>query len=237
MWVDRSGEEEPLAAAARDYLSLSLSPDGTRAAVGLGSDSGNADVWVSELARGTLTRVTTDAALDTRPLWDPDGRSVVFVSDRDGPLAVYRKAADGTGTAEPLVTFDEAVTGITPYDWSADGSRLFVDAILPETGRDVGMVSVEEPGTWEPLIHTAARELSPAISPDGRWLAYTSDETGRNEIYVVRFPELEARRPISVGGGSGPTWSADGSELIYLRTPGGGGTGCGHARATRHRRG
>ena len=219
VWVDRAGGEEPLAVPARDYFTHSLSPDGTRAAVNLLDDSGNRDVWVSELARGTLTRVTTHAAVDTRPLWHPDGQSVVFASFRDGPLALFRKAADGTGTAEPLVTFDESVTFITPYDWSPDGARLFVDAVLPETGSDVGMVSLDGPGTWEPLIQTAATEWSPALSPNGRWLAYTSNETGQQEVYVQRFPELDGRQVISVGGGASPNWSADGREIIYLRAP------------------
>ena len=164
--------------------------------------------------------MTTHAARDVRPLWHPDGQSVVFASTRDGPLALFRKAADGTGTAEPLVTFDESVTLITPYDWSPDGARLLVDAVLPETGSDVGMVSLDGPGTWEPLVQTAATEWSPALSPNGRWLAYTSDVTGQQEVYVQRFPELDGRQVISVGGGASPNWSADGRELICL-APGG----------------
>ena len=116
---------------------------------------------------------------------------------------------------------EESVSSIYPYDWSPDGTTLFLYATLPETGRDVGMVSIEGPGTWEPLIQTAAMEWAPTLSPDGRWLAYTSNETGRNEVYVQRFPELEDRRPISVGGGYRPTWSPDGRELLYLRAPAG----------------
>ena len=221
VWVDPSGREEPLATPADNYVSLSLSPDGTRAAVSILDGSGNRDVWVSELARGTLTRQTTDDAFDGRPLWHPDGRRVAFQSDRNGQPEVFWQAADGSGTAERLLTIDASVGDIVPYDWSPDGAALFVHALLPETGTDVGMVSIEGPGTWEPLIQTAANEGIPTISPNGRWLAYSSNETGRYEVYVVRFPELEGKQVISVGGGFFTNWSTDGSELIYLRGPSG----------------
>ena len=112
-------------------------------------EAGNRDVWVSELARGTLTRLTTDDAFDGRPLWHPDGRRVVFRSDRNGQPELFWQAADGSGTAERLLTIDEAATDIIPYDWSPDGTTLFVVALLPGTGFDVGMVSTEGPGTWE----------------------------------------------------------------------------------------
>ena len=219
VWVNLDGEEEALAAPAETYVSLSLSPDGRSAALGVVDESGNLDVWVSELARGTLVRLTTDEAMDAEPLWHPDGRQVAFVSDRSGQPEVFWQAADGSGTAERLLAFDDAVTALNPYDWSPDGATLFVHAALPETGRDVGMVSVEGHGTWEPLIQTAAFEGAPTISPDGRWLAYTSNVTGGNEVYVQRFPQLEGRHAISVGGGFGPIWSDDGRELLYLRQP------------------
>ena len=218
VWVDREGREARTAAPLRPYLSISVSPDGTRAASAL-QDGGTVDVWVSELARGTLTRITTDEGFDGNPLWSPDGSRVAFASNRNGRPEVFWKSADGSGTAELLLTMDESVTDIYPYDWSPDGTTLFLHATLPGTGRDVGMVSVGGPGTWEPLIQTAANEWAPTLSPDGRWLAYTSNETGRNEVYVQRFPELDDRRPISVGGGSRPAWSPDGRELLYLRTP------------------
>ena len=217
VWVDRRGEEEPLATRADNYVTLHLSPDGARAAVSILDGSGNSDVWVSDVVRGTLTRLTTDDAFDGRPLWHPDGRRVAFRSDRNGQPEVFWQAADGSGTAERLLTIDESVTDIVPYDWSPDGATLFVSATFRETGSDVGMVSIEGPGTWEPLIQTAARETWPTISPDGRWLAYASNETGSFEVYVQRFPELEGKQPISVGGGTLPHWSADGSELFYGR--------------------
>ena len=217
VWVDRRGEEEPLATRADDYVTLHLSPDGARAVVSILDGSGNSDVWVSELARGPLTRLTSDDAFDGRPLWHPDGRRVAFRSDRNGQPEVFWRAADGSGTAERLLTIDESVTDIVPYDWSPDGGMLLVTAEFPETGFDVGMLSTERPSTWDPLLQTASREVWPTISPNGRWLAYASDETGSFEVYVQRFPELEGKQPISVGGGTLPHWSADGSELFYGR--------------------
>ena len=219
VWVDHDGEEEPTAAQAAAYNSLSLSPDGRSAAVAVVDGGGNPDIWVSDLARGTLTRLTTDEATDAYPLWHPDGRRVAFVSDRSGQLEVFWQAADGTGIPERLLAFDEAVSQVTLHDWSADGATLFLGAMLPETGPDVGMVSIEGTGTWEPLIQTAAGESAPAISPNGRWLAYSSNVTGVWEVYVERFPDLEGRQLISIGGGDNPAWSDDGRALLYLRRP------------------
>ena len=114
------------------------------------------DIWVSELARWTLTRLTTDEAFDGNPLWSPDGRRVAFASLRNGQPEVFWQAADGSGTAKRLLTMDESVIAITPYDWSPDGGTLFVSVNFPETIYDVGMVSAEGAGTWKPLIQTAA---------------------------------------------------------------------------------
>ena len=215
VWVDREGQEERTAAPLQPYVTLSLSPDGTRAASVL-QDGGNLDVWVSELARGTLTRLTTDEGFDGNPLWSPDGRRVAFASNRNGQPEVFWKSADGSGTAELLVTMDESVSSIYPYDWSPDGTTLFLHWTLPETGRDVGMVSMEGPGTWEPLIHTVAEEWAPTLSPDERWLAYTSDETGRNEVYVQRFRSLKTgARSLSAAATSprGPPTAASSSTF------------------------
>ena len=218
VWVDRGGQEELLTLPARDYDTLSLSPDGTRAAVVAGGDDGNVDVWVSELARGTLTRLTTRPGVDTYPLWSPDGQRVVFMSTEDGRVTLYQQAADGSGTPERLLT-DETMTDLVPYDWSPDGETLFLTGVSPDTDRDVGMVASDGSGTWTPLVQTPARDLAPAISPDGRWLAYASNESGLYEVYVQRFPEMLGRQQVSVGTGHRPHWSDDGRELFYLRAP------------------
>ena len=220
VWVDRRGQEERLTLPARDYETLSLSPDGTRAAVIAGEDGGNTDVWVSDLARGTLTRLTTQPGVDTYPLWSPDGQRVVFTSVEDGRATLSWQAADGSGTPERLFT-DERMTDFVPYDWSLDGETLFLTAVSPDTGRDIGMVSSDGSGIWEPLVQTPVDEMSPALSPNGRWLAYASWESGRAEVYVQRFPELRGRQQVSVGSGHRPHWSEDGRELFFLRAPSG----------------
>ena len=216
LWVDLDGQEEPLSTPARNYRSVVLSPDGRQALLEI-EEEGGSDVWVTEMARGTLTRITTDPGLDSSPLWSTDGRRVVFSSNRSGRVELLWKAADGTGTAETLASFDEAVSLVRPYSWSPDGSVLAIEVSNPDTGSDVGLVSVDGTGDWEPLIQTAANEEEPVISPDGRWIAYASDETGELQVYVQRFPDLGDRRQVSVGFAHHLTWSRDANALIYLR--------------------
>ena len=219
LWVDGDGREESLGVPLVGITTLSLSPDNRSAAFGQIDVSGNIDVWTSDLSRGTLTRVTAHDAADGSPLFSRDGRRIAFQSGRDGNSALFWKSADGTGSAELLLTIDASTGNVIPWDWSSDGSTLFLHAEFAQIGRDIGMVSIEGgPGSWEPLIQTPANEWSPVLSPNGRWLAYTSDETGYNEIYLQRFPELTDRHQISVGGGIRPEWSANGDALIYLRT-------------------
>ncbi len=172
---------------------------------------------MTELARGTLTRITSDPGVDSSPLWSPDGRRAVFSSDRSGHIELLWKAADGTGTVETLASFDEAVRSVRPGSWSPDGSALVIEVTNPDTSRDVGLVSIDGTGDWEPLIQTAANEKEPVISPDGRWIAYASDETGEFQVYVQRFPDLGDRRQVSVGYAHRLTWPRDSNALIYLR--------------------
>ncbi len=218
VWVDREGREDPLGLPLENYYWPRVSSDGTRVAVSM-NDPDNEDVWVSELVRGTLTNLTTDAARDNLPLWVPDGERVVFTSGRENNrLAFFWKLADGTGPVEQLL-MGETSGFFRPWDWSADGQTLVFgyQGTGGDTGADIGVLAMEGEGRWEPLLQTAAREGSPAISPDGDWIAYTSDQTGRFEVYVERFPELGERRQISIDGGRAPTWSPVGRELFYRR--------------------
>ncbi len=211
MFVGRDGTSETLTVPAHDYLDLVLSPDQTRVAVQI-ADGANADVWVAEIARGTLTRVTRDAGFDGSPLWSADSKTVVYASSRDQQWMLHRKAADGTGEAEVVATFPKGVGSVRPYSWSRDGTMLLV-----EVNSDIGVVPTGGKGELKPLIRTSAFEGQPAVSPDGRWVAYQSNESGSGEVYLQRFPDLGDRRAISTSGGHMPTWSRDGSELFYLR--------------------
>jgi len=212
VWVDRQGREEPLTLAPGGYLWPRLSPDGTQVAVGID----NQDVWVSDLARGTLSRVTTAPEIDNVPIWTPDGEHLVFASMREGNAryGFFRKRADGTGTAEKLLTSEVHEGHFKSYGWSPDGMRMIFDYGSPPA-LDIGVLTMGGDETWEPLLHSEANEAAPALSPDGQWIAYSSDQTGRCEVYVQRFPDLGDRRPISTNGGAAAIWSPDGHTLFY----------------------
>ena len=172
VWVDREGREEPLSLPPRAYTRVAVSPDGARAAVVI-EEPDNNDVWTSELARGTLIKVTTDPANDDAPLWTPDGRQLVFSSNRDGLVGLFRKMADGRGDVEQLVTLEGVLT-VSAYDWSPDGTELLFNARTPEHSFDVNVLSMEGERSWTPLLQTVVNEGSPALSPDGSWVAYNS---------------------------------------------------------------
>ena len=212
VWVDREGREEPLSLPPGGYIFPRVSPDGARVAVGMASPEGN-NVWISDVARGTLSILTPDPTTDQFPLWTPDGEKVVFWSDTQPP-GLFWRAADASGEGELLMERED-VTTLLPHAWSPDGNELIFDYLAPGTGFDVGVLSMVGERSWKPLLNSAAGERSPALSPDGAWIAYSSNETGQEEVYVERFPELGSREPISTGGGRAPVWSPDGRELFY----------------------
>ena len=172
-WMRATGEVTPTAAPPRNYGDMRISPDGTRIAVEVFDPESAVDVWIWHLDDGPLARLTFDDAGDSAPLWTPDGERVVFSSDRDGG-GLFWKAADGTGEVERLL---ESRNQPRPWGWSTDG-RLVFDQ-LPG---DIGVVTVEGDRTVEMLFETEFREREPAVSPDGRWIAYRSDETGSGQI-------------------------------------------------------
>jgi len=222
VWVDRQGREEFLDVEARPYTRPRLSPDGTRVAVEIVGDDGTSSIWVADATRGTLGRVT--AGEGSSPVWTSDGQQVVFASLGDGEPGLFRQSADGTGEVERLVNI-EATRSPRTGNWSPDGSRLVFDVQLPgNASTDFGVLTMEGERVWTPLLDTEEREIVPVISPDGQWIAYASTGPGQDglEVYVQRFPELGQRQPISTDGGMDPTWSADGRELFYLGSRGGG---------------
>ena len=202
-WVDRNGDEERLPAPPRAYEQTRVSPDGTRVAVSI-DDGDNTDIWLWDLDRKTTTQLTFDEGVDDFPLWTPDSARVVFRSTRDGG-GLFWKAADGTGRVEQL---KEGLA--RPYAWAADGRLVFDQAA------DIGVLTMEGERTVEMLLDAEFNETHPALSPDGRWLAYLSDEAGEPRIYVKPFPNVDdGRWNVSLGNGRFPVWSPDGRELFY----------------------
>ena len=217
VWVDREGNEEPVPAPLRAYSSVRLSPDGQQV-VSQVSDPDNQDVFIWNLARETLTRFTFAPGPDAFPIWTPDGSRVVFASPRDGSFSLYSKAADGTGAVERLTTSQGDVH--TAASWSPDGEMLVINAARQEVGgeADVGVLSMDGDHTIEWLLDTEFREACPEVSPDGRWIAYDSDESGQSEVYVRPFPNVEdGKWQISRAGGLSPVWAPDGRELYFHR--------------------
>jgi serine/threonine protein kinase len=217
VWVDRKGKEEPLAIAPNRYHGLSISPDGTSVALTVETNN-NTDIWTWDLVRSTLTRLTRDAGGNHAPVWTPDGKRIAFSSNPSGDSArgdIYWKAADGTAKEERLTSAQNQF--MHPGSWSRDGKNLITrDFLMPSLNSDIGAISMEGDRKWKPLLKDQYNELQPKISLNGRWIAYTSDESGQNEVYVRPFPEVDKmRRQVSTSGGDSPLWSRDGREIFY----------------------
>jgi serine/threonine-protein kinase len=215
--VDRQGREQRLNAPARAYFSLRLSPDGARVALDI-RDQDN-DIWTWEIQRQTLTRLTFDRSGDTFPIWTPDGRRVVFGSARAGANNLYWQPADGSGMVERLTT---SALNQFAMSFSPDGKQLVVTEQAGATGNDLSLVVLDGKNQSTPLLQTTFTEGLGELSPDGRWLAYQSNESGADEVYVRPFPAVNAggRWQISTGGGTKPVWARNGRELFHLDAKG-----------------
>ncbi len=215
LWVDRKGTSEPIADAPGWYDAPRLSPDGRHVAVTVGDEAAKRTIWLLDLntnARAPLTQAGTNST----PVWSPDGSRIAFAATGSGSVDIYSKAANGSGEPELLLAKDLPQY---PGSWSPDGQRLVFWEVDPNGLADLWMLSMTS-GRPSPLIATPFNESWPDISPSGDWLAYLSDESGRDEVYVVAFPHGNQRLRVSVDGGGYPIWSADGKELFY-RQPGG----------------
>jgi serine/threonine-protein kinase len=218
VWVNRDGREESLAAPARPYSYPRVSPDGTQVAVDV--RDAESDIWVWSLERATLTRLTFDPLFDRFPLWSPDGRRIVFSSQRDGSRGnVFWQMADGTGQPDRVVEDGNNNSQVFPTSFSPDGMRLLVYGDPDNTQKDdVGIVSLEAGSTRvvTPLLKTMFDERNAEVSPDGRWVAYESDESGQLQVYVRPFPTVDGGRwQVSTSGGMQPLWARNGRELFY----------------------
>jgi serine/threonine protein kinase/Tol biopolymer transport system component len=223
-WVDCEGREEKLNAPRRIYLWPKISPDGTRMALGIYNiEDRVVDIWIWDFRRESLTRLTHDGA--NTPLWTPDGKKIVYGATLDDVQTTYWRNADGTGKVEKL--YSEANRTLIPWSFTSDGKYLVVsviegEATVENNNWDVGILSMEGNHELKPLLHEEYIEATPQISPDGQWIAYTSNAaTGEamkgNEVYLQPFPDVDKGKwQVSNSGGGSPRWSPDSRELYYL---------------------
>jgi Tol biopolymer transport system component len=207
-WVDRTGREESLDAPPRYYLTPRLSPDGRRIALVI--SEANDDVWVFDIGRRILNRLTSQVR-SLNPVWTADGQRLIYRSTREGRINLFARNADGTGAEERLT---DSPTNQTPQAVSPDGQLL----VFGNQPLDLWTLPLTGGGKPRPFIESPFRESGAAISPDGTAIAYASDESGRDEVYVQPFPNGGAKTQVSTGGGQTPRWSASG-EIFYLAGP------------------
>jgi eukaryotic-like serine/threonine-protein kinase len=216
MWVDRQGRETPIPAPPRTYVYPRLSPDGTRIAVYMADQELDLSVW--DLGRTTLTRATFDPGLDLLPVWTPDGRRMIFSSERTGVRNLFWQAADGIGAVERMSKSPnmQNASAVSP-----DGRRLIFTETVPKTGEDVMQIALDGTRRVTPVVQSPFAERNGIVSPDGRWLAYEANDSGRFEISVRPFPEVNSGRwQVSTAGGTRPLWARSGQELFYVSPTG-----------------
>jgi len=213
VWVDRTARDRPVAAPERPYANPRLSPDGRVVAVNV-TDDARQDIWTYDLTRDTLTRLTFDGTGNNFPQWTPDGRRVIYRSFRPAPN-LFWKSADGSGAEERLTTSQFLQT---PLSVSPDGRTLVFTELNAKTSYDLLAMSLDGDRTPRPIIQTPFDDRIAQLSPDGRWIAYISNESGTYEVYVQPFPGPGGKQQISSGGGAEIVWAKNG-ELFYRTGP------------------
>jgi serine/threonine-protein kinase len=217
-WVDRKGAASSLITEPGTYANPRLSPDGRRLALTV-LKNGNWDIWVYDLERGVPTRLTFDEAAESEQVWSPDSQELVFSSDKAGLDQLLRKRADGSGEAQPIPVSGQEKQSIWASSWSRDG-HLVVTTTNSGSGFDLFVTSLASPEKSEAFLRTPFRESDAAFSPDGHFIAYASNESGRQEVFVRPFPPGGGRWQVSDGGGAYPRWSRDGRQLFYRNDTG-----------------
>jgi serine/threonine protein kinase len=214
VWVDRSGKEIGLIGQPSNfYIRPWLSPDEKRIAVDGPDLQGNRDIWLIDLGSGNATRFTFEPSTELFPVWAPDGSRIAFSSDREGPRQLYQKNANGAGKEELLFKSD---TNLISMDWSPDGQFLMYTVNDPRTKIDLWILPLFGDRKPFPFLNTQANERLGRFSPDGRWIAYVSDESGTNEVYVQTFPASGGKWQVSTNGGYHIAWARNGKELFYI---------------------
>ncbi|HEY8226443.1 MAG TPA: protein kinase, partial [Pyrinomonadaceae bacterium] len=211
---DRGGKRLGPVGPTGEYFNIFFSPDEKRAAAAMSDpQSGARDIWLLDIARGAPTRLTLDPAEDFLPIWSPDGSRIVFVSDRDGAGNLYQKSASGAGNDELLFKNNERKW---PGDWSRDGRFIICTNLSPKTKDDLWVLPMtgdQKPFTY---LQNTFNEDHPRFSPDGHFVAYASDQSGRWEVYVQTFPVSGGKWIVSTNGGAQPRWRRDGKELFFI---------------------
>jgi serine/threonine protein kinase len=216
VWFDRSGKQIGALGDSAAYGDLELSPDRKRASVSVPDQAGKGrDIWLSEMTRGVRTRFTFGPADQLVSIWSPDGSRIVFNSNRKGHYDLYQKAASGAGTEKVLL---EDNLDKNPLSWSPDGRFLLYSTgtASPKTGADLFVLPLSGDRKPQPFLQTPFNELGGQFSPDGRWIAYTSNESGKYEVYVQPYPGPGGKWQISTAGGGIPRWRRDGTEIFYI---------------------
>jgi Tol biopolymer transport system component len=217
-WVDRAGKPLESIGATGPYQNHPrLAHDGKRVVVArMDAKTRRQDLYVIDLTRGTESRLTFDPADDSHPVWSRDGNRIVWASNRTGTHQLYQKLASGVGQDELLLQSD---VPLLPSGWSADGKFLLYGRTDPKSS-DVWVLPLEGDRKPFPYVQTPLWETEAQFSPDGRWIAYRTNETGRSEVYVQTFPASGGRWQVSTNGGHHPQWRSDGKELFYCSTDG-----------------
>ena len=213
IWVDRKGRQIGEVAKAADYGYIRLSRDNKRLVTALRDPSTRWDLWIFDLADGGQTRFTFDSANEVFPIWSPDGARIAFSSNRSGQVNMYQKLSNGSGNEEQILVSDQP---IFCNDWSSDGEFIVFHKLSGTTRADIWVLPLSGDRRPFAYLETQFGEREARFSPNGRWIAYTSDETGPREVYIQSFPIGRGKWQISRGGGGPPKWRADGKEIFYV---------------------
>lgn len=209
VWVDRAGKEELAVPSFRQYANPSIAPDGRSIAVGI--QEAKFDIWTIDLERDVATRLSFGED-DGLPFYSPDGSRVVYNSSRDGAINLYVRSADGTGPETEITAARDET--FNPSGWASNDRVLYTSR--GKHGSDVFMTPAKPGGAPVPVLNSEFQEAEAQVSADGKWLVYNSDESGRTEVYLQAFPGPGGKTQVSVGGGSGATWSRSGREIFYV---------------------
>jgi dipeptidyl aminopeptidase/acylaminoacyl peptidase len=222
-WIDRRGNLLGWPSTPEgDYTDFRLSPDEKRLAASLVDPKTNAvEIWLTDLARGSTSRVAFGALIAASALWSPDGTRLFFRSNRNGIIELYERSAAGGGDARLVMTAEAYRTAqmtpfLIPTDLSPDGRDVLFSAPAPASGNDLWLLPLGEEGKPAKFIASPADEMQGTFSPDGRLVAYTSNVSGKFEVYVDTVPRSDRTWPVSTNGGYEPRWRADGREIYYL---------------------